>query len=196
MRRAGKAYHLNTCIDIGPVGFNIFTIPTQPCFSISPLRSIGRLFIFPRLPSQSRLVMLAISHRIPELVSLGTLQDTSVASLLPHRQSAQPNHPRRYSFQNNPDKPNQSRVRVRVGPGLSLTLTLTSDSYSPTSLDNRTIRSSMRTRYCRCVRPFLTNPPAESFILIPLVSIAILSSKFRRCSLLAKGIPPRPSRRM
>ena len=131
----------------------------------------------PSLSSQPRLVTLVISPRIPKLASLGILVDTAVASLLPHRQSAQPKPPCRYSYENNPDKSNQSRVRV--GPGLSPTLTLTSDSDSPTSQENRTSQSSMRSHNCQRIRPLLTIPPDGSPILTPMVSIAILPRKFR-----------------
>ena len=53
----------------------------------------------------------------------------------------------------------------------------------------------MRTRNCESIRPFLTNPPDESLQLIPLVSISIVSIKFRPCSVRAIGIPARLRRR-
>ena len=76
------------------------------------------------------------------------------------RQSIQSKPPCRYSYPLRPNKSNLSRIRVRAmgAPALALT----SDKPLPTSQENRSIQSIMRSHNCQSIQCFLPILPSQS----------------------------------
>ena len=103
--------------------------------------------------------MLVITSIIPGLVALGSLVDTAIADLLDFLAKLVSLSLRVVIDSSLPNNPNLSKVRVRGGP--ALTLSLTSKIPTPTSRDNRSSQSSLRSHNCQSILSFLSILPSQ-----------------------------------